>query len=77
MPLRVALVVPFVLQISAAVGLTAFLSLKNGQKAVNEVATQLRNEVTVRIHQHVTDYISNSHYENNYCYHVMLCKNSS
>ncbi|AUB37059.1 DNA-binding response regulator, OmpR family, containings REC and winged-helix [Nostoc flagelliforme CCNUN1] len=57
MPLRVALVVPFVLQISAAVGLTAFLSLKNGQKAVNEVATQMRDEVTTRIHQHVTDYI--------------------
>ncbi|WP_414517804.1 EAL domain-containing protein [Nostoc sp. PCC 9305] len=56
-PLRVALVVPFVVQISAAVGLTAFLSLKNGQKAVNEVATQLRNEVTTRIHQHVTNYI--------------------
>ncbi len=56
-PLRVALVVPFILQISAAVGLTAFFSLKNGQKAVNEVATQLRNEVTTRIHQHVTDYI--------------------
>ncbi|MDZ7954293.1 MAG: EAL domain-containing protein [Nostoc sp. DedQUE09] len=56
-PLRVAFVVPFILQISVAVGLTAFLSLKNGQKAVNEVATQLRNEVTTRIHQHVTDYI--------------------
>ncbi|MEH2208613.1 MAG: EAL domain-containing protein [Nostoc sp.] len=57
MPLRVALVVPFVVQISVAVGLTAFLSLKNGQKAVNDVATQLRNEVTTRIHQHVTNYI--------------------
>ncbi|MCC5662685.1 EAL domain-containing protein [Nostoc sp. CHAB 5784] len=56
-PLRVALVVPFVLQISSAVGLTAFLSLKNGQKAVNDVATQLRNEITTRIHQHVTAYI--------------------
>ncbi len=57
MPLRVALVVPFVLQISAAVGLTAFFSLKNGQKAVNDVASQLQNELTTRIHQHVTDYI--------------------
>lgn len=56
-PLRVALVVPFVLQISTAVGLTAFFSLRNGQKAVNEVATQLRNEVTTVIHQHLTDYI--------------------
>ncbi|HYX14163.1 MAG TPA: EAL domain-containing protein [Nostoc sp.] len=56
-PLRVALVVPFILQISAAVGLTALFSLKNGQKAVNEVGTQLQNEVTTRIHQHITDYI--------------------
>jgi diguanylate cyclase (GGDEF)-like protein/PAS domain S-box-containing protein len=56
-PLRVALVVPFVLQISVAVGLTAFFSLKNGQKAVNEVATELINEVTTRIHQHITDYM--------------------
>ncbi|MBW4612215.1 MAG: diguanylate cyclase [Desmonostoc vinosum HA7617-LM4] len=56
-PLCVALVVPFVLQIFAAVGLTAFLSFKNGQKAVNEVASQLRYEVATRIHQHITDYI--------------------
>ncbi|MCC5652079.1 EAL domain-containing protein [Nostoc sp. XA013] len=56
-PLHVALVVPFILQISAAVGLTAFFSIKNGQKAVTEVATQLQNEVTTRIHQHITDYI--------------------
>jgi signal transduction histidine kinase len=58
LPLRVALVVPFVLQLSAAVGLTAYLSLKNGQNAVNEVASQLRDEVTARIHQHVTDYLA-------------------
>lgn len=57
LPLRVALVVPFILQISAAVGLTAYLSLKNGQEAVNEVASQLRYEITARIHQHVTDYM--------------------
>jgi diguanylate cyclase (GGDEF)-like protein/PAS domain S-box-containing protein len=56
-PLRVALVVPFVVQISTAVGLTAFLSLKNGQKAVNEVASQLRTEIVTRIHQHITDYM--------------------
>ncbi|MEI2583306.1 EAL domain-containing protein [Scytonema sp. PRP1] len=56
-PLRVALVLPFVVQISTAVGLTAFFSLKNGQKAVNEVASQLRTEIVTRIHQHITAYM--------------------
>ncbi len=56
-PLRLVLVVPFVLQIFVAVGLTGWLSLRNGQKEVNDIATQLRNEVTARILQHVTTYI--------------------
>ncbi|KAB8314095.1 hypothetical protein SD81_039505 [Tolypothrix campylonemoides VB511288] len=56
-PLRVALVVPFVAQISTAVGLTAFFSLKNGQKAVNDVASQLRTEIVTRVHQYITDYM--------------------
>lgn len=44
--LRTVFIVPFVLQIGAAVGLTGYLSLRNGQKAVNEVTTQLRREIT-------------------------------
>ena len=57
MPLRVVLVVPFVLQIFASVGLTAFFSLKNGQKAVDEVAIYFRNELANRIHSYITDYM--------------------
>ncbi|MBD2120906.1 cache domain-containing protein [Trichocoleus sp. FACHB-262] len=56
-PLRVALIVPFVLQITAAVGLTAYFSLRDGQRAVNEVAAELRNEVTNRVHQHLANYL--------------------
>jgi signal transduction histidine kinase/HAMP domain-containing protein len=56
-PLRAVLVIPFILQISIAVGLTAFFSLRNGQKTVNDVASQLRNEVTARISQHLADYV--------------------
>ena len=56
-PLYLVLVVPFVLQIFAAVGLTGWLSLRNGQKDVNDLATQLRKEVTGRILQHVTTYM--------------------
>lgn len=45
LPLRWVLVVPFVLQIFTAVSLTGFLSLQNGQKAVNDLITQLNQEV--------------------------------
>ena len=48
-PLRLVLIIPFVFQIFAAVGLTGYLSLRNGQRAVNNVATQLRQETTARI----------------------------
>lgn len=58
LPLRFILVVPFVLQIFAAVGLTGYLSLRNGQKSVNELATQLRSEVSARIDQHLDNYLA-------------------
>ncbi|NEQ41488.1 MAG: hybrid sensor histidine kinase/response regulator, partial [Okeania sp. SIO3I5] len=56
-PLRAILIVPFVVQIFGAVGLTGWLSLRNGQQAVNEVTTQLRNEVSTRIHERLEDYL--------------------
>ncbi|OCQ98497.1 hybrid sensor histidine kinase/response regulator [Oscillatoriales cyanobacterium USR001] len=56
-PLRAVLVVPFVLQIFAAVGLTGWLSLRNGQKAVNNVATQLRSEISDRVKQYLDSYL--------------------
>jgi two-component system, sensor histidine kinase ChiS len=52
-PLRIILVVPFVIQIFAAVGLTGWLSFRNGQKAVNDLAAKLSQEATTRIEQHV------------------------
>jgi len=60
-PLRVVLVVPFILQIFAAVSLTGWLSLRNGQKAVNDVATQLRYELTARIEGELKQYINAPH----------------
>ncbi|HEY9615042.1 hybrid sensor histidine kinase/response regulator [Allocoleopsis sp.] len=64
MPLRIILVVPFVIQIFAAVGLTGWLSLRNGKTAVNEVTTQLRREVTSRIQQHLNTYLETPHLVN-------------
>ena len=56
-PLRIVLIVPFVILTFAAVTLTGFLSFRNGQKAVNDVATQLRSETTARIEQHLQAYL--------------------
>ncbi|MGV0025302.1 ATP-binding protein [Phormidesmis priestleyi] len=60
-PLRRVLVVPFILQISLAVGLTGWLSIRNGQQAVNEVAVQLRSEITARIQQYLQTYVETPH----------------
>jgi two-component system sensor histidine kinase ChiS len=48
-PLRTVIIVPFVIQIFAVVGLTGWLSFSHGQKAVDDLATQLRREITTRI----------------------------
>jgi signal transduction histidine kinase/DNA-binding NarL/FixJ family response regulator len=58
LPLRLVLVVPFVLQIFAAVGLVGYLSFKNGQRAVNELVKQLEDEVNARIDQNLDSYLS-------------------
>ncbi|MEG4118778.1 ATP-binding protein [Microcoleus sp. N9_B4] len=63
-PLRLVLVVPFVLQIFLAVGLTGWLSLRNGKTAVNNVTTQLRTEVVARINQQLNTYLETPHLVN-------------
>jgi methyl-accepting chemotaxis protein len=56
-PLRLVLIVPFVLQISVAVGLTGWLSLRNGQQSVNDVVAQLQSETSDRIRQYLLNYL--------------------
>lgn len=59
LPLRWVLVVPFVVQIFAAVGLTGYASLRNGQKAVDTLAHELQDEVSSRVNQHLSSYLGN------------------
>ncbi|MEM9002877.1 MAG: response regulator [Cyanobacteria bacterium P01_F01_bin.86] len=59
--LPAVLVVPFILQMFAAVGLTGYVSLRNGQKAVNDVASQVRSELTARIQQQIHTYVEIPH----------------
>jgi signal transduction histidine kinase/CheY-like chemotaxis protein len=60
-PLQTVLVIPFVLQIVGTVGLVGYLSFRNGQLAVNNLANQLRREVTARIEQELTNNLETPH----------------
>jgi adenylate cyclase len=56
-------VVPLIIstQIAVAVGLTGLISYINGQKAVNNVASQLREQLAIRIGSHVSTYLASPH----------------
>ncbi len=58
LPLRVVLVIPFVLQIFGFVGLVGYLSFRNGQKAVEDLANQLMDEVGDRVEQNFSNYLN-------------------
>ena len=60
-PLRTTLVVPFVLQIAIAVGLVSYISFKNSQQAIEDLASQLSNKVTGQINQHLENYLEKPH----------------
>lgn len=55
--LRTVLIVPFVLQLIAAVGLIGWLSFRNGQQAVHDLSAQLRSELIARIQQQIQTYV--------------------
>ncbi|NEO83180.1 MAG: HAMP domain-containing protein [Spirulina sp. SIO3F2] len=59
--LKSTLVLPFVLQLLAAVGLVGYLSFRNGQQAVNDLAFQLSDKVTEQIDQHIGNYLATPH----------------
>lgn len=61
LPLRTVLIVPFALQIFAAVGLTGYLSFRNGQRAVDELAQQLQGEISFRIEERLDSYLAQAH----------------
>ncbi len=61
LPLRLVLIAPFVLQIFGTVGIVGYLSFKNGEKAVDDLATQVNSEISTRIQQHVVEYLNKSH----------------
>jgi PAS domain S-box-containing protein len=61
LPLRTVLIVPFVLQIVATVGLVGYLSYKNGEKAVDNLANQLAVQIGDRVIHYLDTYLSVPH----------------
>ncbi|VXD24775.1 hybrid sensor histidine kinase/response regulator [Planktothrix paucivesiculata] len=59
--LRWVLVVPFLLEISIAVGLTGWLAFSHGEKAIKELAQEIENEVSSRVEQHLNSYLATPH----------------
>ncbi len=60
-PLRAVLIVPFVLQIFATVGLVGYLSFRNGQQAVSELVDRLEKEVANRVEKEAIAFLETPH----------------
>ncbi|MBN3963494.1 ATP-binding protein [Nostoc sp. NMS8] len=56
--LQIVLVIPFLIQIFGAVSLVGYLSFKNGQRAVNDLAEQLIDRNTEVVDEHLKSYLS-------------------
>ncbi len=56
-PLRIILIIPFVLTIFVTVVTVGYLSLKNGQESVEDVTIQFLNEVTARVERTLPSYL--------------------
>lgn len=56
-PLRLILIVPFVIQICLTVGLVGFISFKNGQQAINNLASKLLEKVAQNVQKDISNYI--------------------
>ncbi|MGL5065545.1 MAG: PAS domain S-box protein [Microcoleus sp.] len=63
-PLRFVLVASFVLQIVGTVGLVGYLSFRNGQKAVEDLAQQLMGEASKRIEEKLKNFLGTAYLVN-------------
>jgi HAMP domain-containing protein len=59
--LRRLLVIPFAIQIFAAVGLTGYFSMRNGEEAVRELSSELREKISSNVTQNLDSYLAVPH----------------
>jgi HAMP domain-containing protein len=58
LPLRWMVLLPFLVQISVAVGLTGYLSIRNGQAAISDMAKKLEQSGSKQVEQHLNSYLT-------------------
>ncbi|MBA4372056.1 MAG: hypothetical protein C0402_04260 [Thermodesulfovibrio sp.] len=68
--LRTILPLLFTFQIIAAFGVTGYISYRNGQKTVDDMASQLCTEIMSRIEQHLDSYLNTAESINNTNLHL-------
>lgn len=61
LPLQTILTIPFVIQVVGVVGVIGYLSFKNGRATVDDLASQLRSELTGRILQQIQELVEQPH----------------
>ncbi len=59
--LEYLLIIPFVLQIVVTVSIVGYLSFKNGEKAVNDLANKLIFEISDRSNEYLKNYLEKPH----------------
>ncbi len=62
--LRTTLILPFVLQIFAAVALVSYLSFRSGQQSVNDLVGNLQNSVAQRVEENIHSYLESLQFLN-------------
>lgn len=55
--MKLFLVVPFAILLSATIGTVSYLSFRNGQMAVNKISGQLQQEISSRVKEQVQNYL--------------------
>lgn len=61
LPLRAVLIIPFVVQLVSTVGIVGYLSLRAGERTVDELVKELQSEIAIQIQQEVKTYTSLPH----------------
>lgn len=71
-PLRITLVVPFIVQLLIVAGLIGFLSWQSSSRSIKEVARQLREEITARVTGHLSNFLAIPHHANRLTTNALL-----
>ncbi|MGG6263697.1 ATP-binding protein [Leptolyngbya sp. AN03gr2] len=61
LPLQLVLIIPFVVQIFGAVGLVGYLSFRNGEKAVQDLANRLMERTSSEVDHHLDSHLAIPH----------------